>query len=89
MICGIFFSKVLIMNLKAWITTNDRTDALDFDRLRSSEVVERSHSRPQKLELKLQMFKNRSHKNGFSLPQCKVQIYQDRHQFGSVRHTDR
>ena len=44
------------MNLKAWITTNDRTDALDFDRLRSSEVVERSHSRPQKLELKLQMF---------------------------------
>ena len=74
---------------KAWEFANDGSEALDFDRLmvflddrvRSLEVVEGSHSRLEP-ELEQQMLlteKNRSHKNSFSLPQCKVQSCQKRH----------
>ena len=67
----------------------DGTEDLDFNRLieflekRISflEVFERSHSRPYKPERE-QLFlteKVRSHKNGFSLPQCKVQTCQEPH----------
>ena len=68
---------------KTWETSNDGTEALDFDRfmvfldnrVRSLEAVERSHSRPHKPKREQQMFlteKNRSHKNELFLPQCKV-----------------
>ena len=86
----ILFENLDPESQKAWDTANDGTEAPNFDRLivfldnrvSSLEVVEGSLSSPHKPKRQQQMFlteKNRSHKNGFSLPQCKVQTCQERH----------